>query len=83
MWLPRTPTFSKEYSNKLFVSQQLLATPLSPCPRIPVRPSDAPRSEFNPCEADTVWAMMLDWGEGSDILDAIVAEDRCGTCGRP
>jgi hypothetical protein len=27
--------------------------------------------------------MVFDQGEGSDILDAIVAEDRCGTCGTP
>jgi hypothetical protein len=33
MWEPRTPTFSKEYSGKLFVSQQLLAAPLNPCLR--------------------------------------------------
>ena len=26
---------------------------------------------------------MFDQGEGSDILDAIVAEGRCGTCGTP
>ena len=28
-------------------------------------------------------AMVSDQGEGSDILDAIVAEGRCGTCGTP
>ena len=27
--------------------------------------------------------MVFDQGEGSDILDAIVAEGRCGTCGTP
>jgi hypothetical protein len=27
--------------------------------------------------------MVFDRGEGSDILDAIVAEGRCGTCGMP
>jgi hypothetical protein len=27
--------------------------------------------------------MVFDQGEGSDILDAIVAEGRCGTCGKP
>jgi hypothetical protein len=27
--------------------------------------------------------MVFDQGEGSDILDAIVAECRCGTCGTP
>jgi hypothetical protein len=27
--------------------------------------------------------MVFDQGEGSDILDAIVAEGRCGTCGVP
>jgi hypothetical protein len=27
--------------------------------------------------------MMFDQGEGSDILDAIVAEGRCRTCGTP
>jgi hypothetical protein len=32
---------------------------------------------------DSVWAMVFDQGEGSDILDAIVAEGRCGTCGTP
>ena len=35
MCQPRTPTFSKEYSEKLFVSQQLLAIPLSPYLRWP------------------------------------------------
>ena len=29
------------------------------------------------------WVMVFDQGEGSDILDAIVAEGRCGTCGTP
>ena len=27
--------------------------------------------------------MVFDQGDGSDILDAIVAEGRCGTCGTP
>jgi hypothetical protein len=27
--------------------------------------------------------MVFDQGEGSDILDAIVAEGRCGMCGTP
>jgi hypothetical protein len=27
--------------------------------------------------------MVFDQGEDSDILDAIVAEGRCGTCGTP
>ncbi len=27
--------------------------------------------------------MMYDQGEGSEILDAIVAKGRCGTCGTP
>jgi hypothetical protein len=27
--------------------------------------------------------MVFDQGEGSDILDAIVAEGHCGTCGTP
>ena len=27
--------------------------------------------------------MVFDQGEGSDILDAIVAEGRCGACGTP
>jgi hypothetical protein len=27
--------------------------------------------------------MVFDQGEGSDILDAIVAEGRCRTCGTP
>jgi hypothetical protein len=27
--------------------------------------------------------MVFDQGEGSDILDAVVAEGRCGTCGTP
>ena len=27
--------------------------------------------------------MVFDQGEGSDILDAIVAEGRCETCGTP
>jgi hypothetical protein len=27
--------------------------------------------------------LVFDQGEGSDILDAIVAEGRCGTCGTP
>jgi hypothetical protein len=33
--------------------------------------------------ADSVWVRVFDQGEGSDILDAIVAEGRCGTCGTP
>jgi hypothetical protein len=32
---------------------------------------------------DSVWAIVFDQGEGSDILDAIVAEGRCRTCGTP
>jgi hypothetical protein len=39
----------------------------------------APR--FNRCGADSVWAVVFDQGEGSDILDAIVPEGRCRTCG--
>ena len=27
--------------------------------------------------------MVINLGEGSDILDAIVAEGRCGPCGTP
>jgi hypothetical protein len=27
--------------------------------------------------------MVFDKGEGSDILDAIIAERRCRTCGTP
>jgi hypothetical protein len=27
--------------------------------------------------------MVFDQGQGSDILDAIVAEGRCGTCSTP
>jgi hypothetical protein len=27
--------------------------------------------------------MVFDQGDNSDILDAIVAEGRCGTCGTP
>jgi hypothetical protein len=32
---------------------------------------------------DTVPPMVFVQGEGSDILDAIIAEGRCGTCGTP
>jgi hypothetical protein len=32
---------------------------------------------------DSVWAMVFDQGESSDILDAIVTEGLCGTCGTP
>ena len=38
---------------------------------------------IQPVGADSVWAMVFDQGEGSDILDAIVAEGRCETCGTP
>src|SRR5450755_231348 len=41
------------------------------------------RLRFSPVAADSVWVRVFDQGEGSDILDAIVAEGRCGTCGTP
>ena len=44
---------------------------------IPLDPS------FNRPGMDSVWAIVFDQGEGSDILDAIVAEGRCRTCGTP
>jgi hypothetical protein len=42
----------------------------------------APRGSNCP-ESVALEPMMFDQGEGSEILDAIVAEGRCGTCGTP
>ena len=33
--------------------------------------------------SDTIRSMVFDQGEGNDILDAIVAEGRCRSCGTP
>ena len=44
---------------------------------------DHQRDQSAGAEGDGTIAVVFDQGEGSDILDAIVAEGRCGTCGTP